>query len=202
MDKTKFKSLIYYSDAERIAFISDCLSNDFYYNRSRGSFAKIASAANYVIVNYFIFNLVSPFSNIYNDKIIFLPDHRNIEREDYLTSEAKYAVHFVTGKNQKTGFREFDNSKASNLALINNPLINPDLKLHSVNDYGENTFNFVSKLEANKNAILVGREYEYDATYIRIVAFMPNQRDLTVENKKASALKTEAKPTRTNTPSN
>jgi hypothetical protein len=172
--------------------IVKCLLADDYYCELTGKFIEIAASANEFIIKYHDYNVESPLIAINGDKIYFASDERNIQREGEEIAFLKYAAHSVTNCNEARTLRMFDKSKASNLHLIRDALENATYKLYIKNKDNILTVNYIYKITTNKNCVLVGIEDQIKPGYVRLIAFMPNERDKRVNNKIASAIKQEA----------
>ena len=183
----------------RIDFIKKVLESDFYYQPSRaGGLGEIAIHAEKIIDKIFEHNKSNPIITSWGDRAYFDPDEENTLRDGRLIAITKYATHFVTTKNQASGFRNYDRSKIQYIDIFFDIISNADWKLTTRSDYGYITYNYAWKSKPNLSHILVGRvENEEDKSCCRIVGFLAEVNDKRLHKKIASALKAEAKTTRT-----
>ena len=175
---------------KRIAIIMECLKNDSYYNNGKeGGINEIAEFSRNCFEDLLCFSKDNPIISSFGDKVYFEPDQRLLERETPDNAFIKYAIHFITGKSQKTGFRSFDKSKHRNFDLIIKTIKRSETKLYTKNSKDEETINYIMKTEGRYNSIVVGQVEKIidKVEYIRIIAFLPDQRDTTITNKIASA---------------
>jgi len=175
-------SILDFSKEERLIYIENCLKNDEYYDESSGTFEQLSEFTNSFIEKYFLINYSNPYLSGFNDEIAFEPDEKSIEREGYLVSQIKYALHFVTGDTANET-RTLDKSKVEKNDLIVDTLQFADEKyLQSKN----NSIIYVKKLNQKTHGVMAMRIEVDKNGILRPVAFMPDYKLSRIEKRKAS----------------
>jgi hypothetical protein len=187
-----------YSTRDRYNKILEVIKSDNYYLETKGSFEQIAFYTNKCIELLLPYNRDNPIQDGFGSQIYFGYDIRTLERDGLLCAQIKYAAHLITGENKELQKRYLDSSKSKNLLLLKETITQADYRLYILNAKGQETYNYI--YEKEKIFYIVVGLIE-DDKLSRVTAFLPKNTKQSIAKKIASAIKTEAKPTRIKSPS-
>lgn len=174
-----------YNSADRIEFIKNCISGDeAYYELKKYSrrgdiitqlgYYDIAVAANNLVQVYGKYSFENPMSAAFGSLVYFGPDKRHVVREGKTCAAAKYACHFVTGKNEALHQRHYDTSKIVHLNLLAEAIQNACFKFSYLKENTQRIY-YIYKVSFNNCIKIVCEPNPNVKNLSRIITLVPNQ---------------------------